>query len=239
MPAYFFFSSRRRHTRLVSDWSSDVCSSDLDNGDPTVGTNGGYVRNVLGVPGGSDPNYFYIKVHFDFPPRVVYTLTYNVYFANATLSEVANLTTALILNSSNAGSVHTLQPPTGNWITVQHLFYPAGNRADHVEVSMRNPDPDMALQVAQMCWLDIPPTPTTTLTPSPTHTTAPTTTPTPSNTAVPTSTPTGTLPDTATPAPDTSTPTTAPDTQTPIPSTLSSGNLPSPIPPRACQDVFN
>src|SRR5438093_13669634 len=25
----FFFSSRRRHTRLVSDWSSDVCSSDL------------------------------------------------------------------------------------------------------------------------------------------------------------------------------------------------------------------
>src|SRR5262249_58025716 len=27
--SYFFFSSRRRHTRLVSDWSSDVCSSDL------------------------------------------------------------------------------------------------------------------------------------------------------------------------------------------------------------------
>src|SRR5438093_12337328 len=25
----FFFSSRRRHTRLVSDWSSDMCSSDL------------------------------------------------------------------------------------------------------------------------------------------------------------------------------------------------------------------
>src|SRR5438093_11317499 len=25
----FFFSSRRRHTSLVSDWSSDVCSSDL------------------------------------------------------------------------------------------------------------------------------------------------------------------------------------------------------------------
>src|SRR5258706_3860438 len=27
----FFFSSRRRHTRLVSDWSSDVCSSDLQS----------------------------------------------------------------------------------------------------------------------------------------------------------------------------------------------------------------
>src|SRR5256885_4027955 len=29
VPAYFFFSSRRRHTRLQGDWSSDVCSSDL------------------------------------------------------------------------------------------------------------------------------------------------------------------------------------------------------------------
>src|SRR5256885_7928406 len=27
----FFFSSRRRHTRLQGDWSSDVCSSDLDS----------------------------------------------------------------------------------------------------------------------------------------------------------------------------------------------------------------
>src|SRR5436305_5220395 len=30
---FFFFSSRRRHTRCGRDWSSDVCSSDL----PTVG----------------------------------------------------------------------------------------------------------------------------------------------------------------------------------------------------------
>src|SRR6266487_5890199 len=26
----FFFSSRRRHTRWTGDWSSDVCSSDLE-----------------------------------------------------------------------------------------------------------------------------------------------------------------------------------------------------------------
>src|SRR5437764_3968502 len=26
---FFFFSSRRRHTRYIGDWSSDVCSSDL------------------------------------------------------------------------------------------------------------------------------------------------------------------------------------------------------------------
>src|SRR3712207_7624177 len=29
MRCYFFFSSRRRHTRYWRDWSSDVCSSDL------------------------------------------------------------------------------------------------------------------------------------------------------------------------------------------------------------------
>src|SRR3712207_6923624 len=29
MGAFFFFSSRRRHTRYWRDWSSDVCSSDL------------------------------------------------------------------------------------------------------------------------------------------------------------------------------------------------------------------
>src|SRR2546429_336868 len=29
MCLFFFFSSRRRHTRCSRDWSSDVCSSDL------------------------------------------------------------------------------------------------------------------------------------------------------------------------------------------------------------------
>src|SRR2546426_360853 len=31
---FFFFSSRRRHTRLQGDWSSDVCSSDLASAPP-------------------------------------------------------------------------------------------------------------------------------------------------------------------------------------------------------------
>src|SRR5437764_13326484 len=30
----FFFSSRRRHTRYIGDWSSDVCSSDLTSISP-------------------------------------------------------------------------------------------------------------------------------------------------------------------------------------------------------------
>src|SRR5690606_39949941 len=32
----FFFSSRRRHTSFSRDWSSDVCSSDLDEAGITV-----------------------------------------------------------------------------------------------------------------------------------------------------------------------------------------------------------
>src|ERR1039457_3310596 len=31
---FFFFSSRRRHTRLQGEWSSDVCSSDLTDATP-------------------------------------------------------------------------------------------------------------------------------------------------------------------------------------------------------------
>src|SRR5207249_7511948 len=36
----FFCSSRRRHTRSKRDWSSDVCSSDLDG--PTISLVGGF-----------------------------------------------------------------------------------------------------------------------------------------------------------------------------------------------------
>src|SRR3712207_7965182 len=32
---FFFFSSRRRHTRYWRDWSSDVCSSDLNSSHAT------------------------------------------------------------------------------------------------------------------------------------------------------------------------------------------------------------
>src|SRR6266542_3957359 len=36
MMFFFFFSSRRRHTRCYRDWSSDVCSSDLNIADVTT-----------------------------------------------------------------------------------------------------------------------------------------------------------------------------------------------------------
>src|SRR5690349_25165040 len=44
----FFFSSRRRHTRSLRDWSSDVCSSDL--GLQTSCSNPGSVSSADRVP---------------------------------------------------------------------------------------------------------------------------------------------------------------------------------------------
>src|SRR5438270_12443452 len=40
---YFFFSSRRRHTRFDCDWSSDVCSSDLKPGEAVARCTGGAI----------------------------------------------------------------------------------------------------------------------------------------------------------------------------------------------------
>src|SRR5690606_41087737 len=43
---YFFFSSRRRHTRFSRDWSSDVCSSDLGQQNRHEGALAGAGRDV-------------------------------------------------------------------------------------------------------------------------------------------------------------------------------------------------
>src|SRR5690625_6012300 len=45
--AFFFFSSRRRHTRWPRDWSSDVCSSDLINREPVFADR---IRRQLDLP---------------------------------------------------------------------------------------------------------------------------------------------------------------------------------------------
>src|SRR5207249_1178792 len=53
---FFFFSSRRRHTRSKRDWSSDVCSSDLVTAvrfDPGGLVPEGFLSRTLGVRPGS------------------------------------------------------------------------------------------------------------------------------------------------------------------------------------------
>src|SRR2546426_9483875 len=64
----FFFSSRRRHTRLQGDWSSDVCSSDLllmvqslpviqPDSHPLLGRKPAWLK--VRAPGG--PNYMRLR----------------------------------------------------------------------------------------------------------------------------------------------------------------------------------
>src|SRR5256885_11926982 len=70
---YVFFSSRRRHTRLQGDWSSDVCSSDLgvDVGEllPRAEENG--VTFVPGTDFGSEPNTLRLAFSFVSPGEIV------------------------------------------------------------------------------------------------------------------------------------------------------------------------
>src|SRR5256885_7245866 len=49
-----FFSSRRRHTRLQGDWSSDVCSSDLQRGDGNDALMGGAGADTIFGDAGDD-----------------------------------------------------------------------------------------------------------------------------------------------------------------------------------------
>src|SRR5207253_3484947 len=53
---FFFFSSRRRHTRWPRDWSSDVCSSDLDLLSDAAGLHAHHVaQDQRGDLGGDQP----------------------------------------------------------------------------------------------------------------------------------------------------------------------------------------
>src|SRR2546426_10184903 len=59
---YFFFSSRRRHTRLQGDWSSDVCSSDLSTTATTASSVAGSPYPITVVNAGT-----LSAANYDFP----------------------------------------------------------------------------------------------------------------------------------------------------------------------------
>src|SRR5215204_7523366 len=68
---FFFFSSRRRHTRSLCDWSSDVCSSDLDPGGRGAGgvcvmalmqtTTQAIRHELVGLGGVVERNWYLVK----------------------------------------------------------------------------------------------------------------------------------------------------------------------------------
>src|SRR5438045_469799 len=71
----FFFSSRRRHTRCLSDWSSDVCSSDLA-ASGAVGSIVGQLAKIwgaraIGIAGGRE-KCSYVKEELGFDACIDY-----------------------------------------------------------------------------------------------------------------------------------------------------------------------
>src|SRR3712207_8871756 len=52
---YFFFSSRRRHTRYWRDWSSDVCSSDLGSWGTASATGSSWATSSTSATSSSSP----------------------------------------------------------------------------------------------------------------------------------------------------------------------------------------
>src|SRR5437762_9746183 len=74
----FFFSSRRRHTRYIGDWSSDVCSSDLGGGTGGIykSTDGGTTWSQLtnGLPQVLEANIAIAPSN----PQVIYAMVASV-----------------------------------------------------------------------------------------------------------------------------------------------------------------
>src|SRR5204862_7459757 len=54
---FFFFSSRRRHTRSLRDWSSDVCSSDLQ----IVQKSSDRLKVRLSLPQAMQPGFYKLR----------------------------------------------------------------------------------------------------------------------------------------------------------------------------------
>src|SRR5690606_40394884 len=70
----FFFSSRRRHTRFSRDWSSDVCSSDLD-----------YLTGM-----GFDDNAYALWQHFDADHLHIHVLASRIKYDGSVVSDSNN-----------------------------------------------------------------------------------------------------------------------------------------------------
>src|SRR5258707_2052260 len=66
---FFFFSSRRRHTRYWRDWSSDVCSSDLPNKAAAVTIGAADLGGVVTGKTGPEAGVWVIAEATDLPTK--------------------------------------------------------------------------------------------------------------------------------------------------------------------------
>src|SRR5699024_12036776 len=112
----FFFSSRRRHTRSKRDWSSDVCSSDLDVHEDvpiSIEDDTGFGMSVLYF---SDDNKKLLEDNLEaFKTRLGYEGEFEkleksnrtIYYANQE-DDVFRTYAAYILNGKNSGAIEVI-----------------------------------------------------------------------------------------------------------------------------------
>src|SRR3989454_12762328 len=121
MLSFFFFSSRRRHTRLQGDWSSDVCSSDLSGSSDPDGDAltyaWGFGDGTTGT--GASPSHAYAG-------NGAYSVTLTVTDAKGAASAPATAT-ATIANVAPAVSVPaSLGANAGSPVTLSATFSDPG-----------------------------------------------------------------------------------------------------------------
>src|SRR5205807_3741980 len=96
---FFFFSSRRRHTRLQGDWSSDVCSSDLNLGE------GALLLAVICAGTSAPSPRFWIDASRALPASssLLSSFVWSV-FPMTTLSAALTIRTAIVSTATNAAT---------------------------------------------------------------------------------------------------------------------------------------
>src|SRR5207249_2359018 len=134
---FFFFSSRRRHTRSKRDWSSDVCSISVDgkDGGPFTITYGSLLSGInvspLTVPSIVQPSP--LGTLGLFTAGVTTTrdgglVAADVLNALKTIPDLANATDIMVTTPVATGTTLANYSPTGGQFVV--TFNPAGGLAN-------------------------------------------------------------------------------------------------------------
>src|SRR6267143_4004495 len=117
MLSFFFFSSRRRHTRWNCDWSSDVCSSDLTRVTaPISGLTGRAQRKVGDLVGKGEPTLLTTISSID-PIRV-----------SVNIPETLFLRYADRLNAASSGTAEPQDDAGAQLVLADGAVYPERGR---------------------------------------------------------------------------------------------------------------
>src|SRR5579872_249011 len=128
---FFFFSSRRRHTRCGRDWSSDVCSSDLNGVGPCIASASGRAF--------SDPTCGDLRadeLSYDEKDKILLATNGDPALPFATLIDVS----AVVARTGNCLPVNPGQPyGPGNFPTcIMGQIYYDGAPVNNINVAVDN-----------------------------------------------------------------------------------------------------